>query len=77
MVGGMAEGGWETGAVSCAFTGGGPAVCVGDGGEREIPDFDADAGKLHGVSGAFLLPDGQPFSYIVGGSPDGCSGDSR
>ena len=71
MASGMAEGCWETGAVSCAFAGGGSAVCAGDGGKREIPDFDAHAGKLHGVSGAFLLPDGQPFSYFAGGASDG------
>ena len=58
MVGGMAESCWETGVVSRAFTGGGSAVCAGDGGKGEIPGLDAHAGEFHGVSGAFLLPDG-------------------
>ena len=54
----MAEGCWETGVVSCAFTDRGSAVCAEDGGKGKIPEFDADAGEFFGVSGAFLLSDG-------------------
>ena len=71
MARGMAERCWETGVVPCVFTGGGSAVRAGDGGKGEIPSLDAHAGQFHGVSGAFLLPDGQPLPYPAGGSADG------
>lgn len=71
MVGGMAESCGETGVVSCSFARGGSAVRAGDGGKGEIPGLDANAGEFHGVSGSFLLLDGQSLPYPAGGSADG------
>jgi Transposase IS200 like len=71
IVGGMAGECGEAGFVSCAFKDCGSAVCAGDGGKGEIPDPDAHAGKLHGVPGAFLLPDGQPLPHHARGATDG------
>ena len=71
LAGRVAEIRREAGVLPRDLAGGGPAVCVGGGGEGEIPDVDAFAGEIHGVPGYFLLPDGQSLPYSPGGAADG------
>lgn len=71
MVGVVAEFRGEAGVLSLYFAGGGSAVRVWRGGKGKIPDIDAHAGEIHGLPGAILLPDVQPFSLDAGGTRDG------
>ena len=43
----MAEIRREAGVLPCDLAGGGPAVCVGGGGEGEIPDADAGRSRTN------------------------------
>jgi len=49
----------QTGVLPLYFAGGGPEAGVWSGREGEVPDVHADAGKLHGLPGGGVLPDGQ------------------
>ena len=53
----------KTSGLSLCEPGRGEAIRVWGGGEGKVPDFDANDGKFHGMPGAILLRDVEPFPY--------------